>query len=126
MPLKKRLVAKMNITTAKIGMNLSSLFSIVKDSIILNFFKMRRNDIGNMNVVPNITARHISIFIDANLQMPDRINIRNIHVGNKIGWNIIDINCASLFIVDYNSLRNRATGMSSCSRYFAMVRLAIL
>ena len=48
MPLKKRLVAKRNITTAKIGMNLSSLFSIVKDSMTLNFFKIRRKDIGNI------------------------------------------------------------------------------
>jgi hypothetical protein len=85
MPLKKRLVAKRNITTAKIGMNLSSLFSIVKDSMTLNFFKIRRNDIGNMNVVPNITERHISTFIDANLHIPDDMNIRNIHVGNNIG-----------------------------------------
>jgi hypothetical protein len=51
----------------------------------LNFFKIRRNDIGNMNVVPNITARHISTFIDAILHIPDDINIRNIHVGNKMG-----------------------------------------
>ena len=84
-PLKKRLVAKRNITTAKIGMNRSSLFSIVNDSITLNFFKIRINDIGKIKVVPNITARHISIFINDILQMPEVMNIKNIHVGNKIG-----------------------------------------
>jgi hypothetical protein len=84
-PLKKRIVAKRNITTTKSGINLSSLFSIVNDSIILNFFKIRINIIGNTNVVPNITDRHISDLINDNLQIPDAMNIRNIHVGNKIG-----------------------------------------
>ena len=90
--MKKRLVAKRNMTTAKIGMNLSSLFSIVNDSMTLIFFKTRRKDIGNIKVVPNITARHISIFINETLHIPDTMNIRNIHVGNRIGWNMIDIN----------------------------------
>lgn len=85
MPLKKRLVAKRNITTAKIGMNLSSLFSIVNDSITLNFFKPRRNNIGKIKLVPNITARHISVLMNDILQIPDAMNIRNIHVGNRIG-----------------------------------------
>ena len=73
-------------------MNLSSLFSIVNDSMTLIFFKIRRKDIGNMKVVPNITARHISTFIDEILHIPDAMNIKNIHVGNRIGWNMIDIN----------------------------------
>ncbi len=85
MPLKKRLTAKRNITTAKIGMNLSSLFSIVNDSMTLNFFKIRMNDIGNMNVVPNITARHNQSFMNDILHIPDAMNVRNIHVGNRMG-----------------------------------------
>lgn len=45
-----------------------------------------------MKVVPNITARHISTFTNETLHIPDAMNIKNIHVGNRIGWNMIDIN----------------------------------
>ena len=79
-------------------MNLSSLFSIVNDSITLNFFKTRRNNMGKIKLVPNTTARHISARMNDNLQIPDTMNIKNIHVGNRIGCNIIDINWANLFI----------------------------
>ena len=66
-------------------MNLSSLFSIVNDSITLHFFKTRRDSAGNMKVVMKMMAKHISDFMNDTLQMPDTMNIKNIHVGNKIG-----------------------------------------
>lgn len=84
-PLKKRLVAYRKAATKKIGMNLSSLFSIVKDSITLNFFKIRMDKAGNIKVEMNIRLRHISTLMNDNLHIPDMINITNIHVGNKIG-----------------------------------------
>lgn len=76
----------------KRGMNLSSLLSIVNVFITLNFFNTRRNSIGNMKVIPNTTPRHISAFMNETLQIPDAMNIRNIHVGNKTGCEIIDMN----------------------------------
>lgn len=67
------------------GMNLSSLFSIVMDSIILNFFNAVSVMIGNTNVVPNITERHTSDLIYDISHIPENMKIRNIHVGKKIG-----------------------------------------
>ena len=66
-------------------MNLSSLFSIVNVSIALIFFKTRSDNAGMMNVVPIITAKQTSAFINDSLHIPDRMNIINIQVGNKIG-----------------------------------------
>ena len=80
------------------GINLSSLLFIVYDSITLSLFKRIRDSAGKMNVVPNTKAKHISVFMNDTSQMPDTMNIINIHVGNKMGCNIIDINWANLFI----------------------------
>ena len=66
-------------------MNLSSLFFIVNVSIALILFKTRSDNAGRMNVVPNITAKQTSAFIKESLHIPDRMNITNIQVGNKIG-----------------------------------------
>lgn len=85
MPLKKRLVAYRDNTIINKGTNLSSLFSMVMDSMILNLFNAKSVMIGKTNVVPNITARHISDLIKDNSHIPENMKIRNIHVGNKIG-----------------------------------------
>lgn len=66
-------------------MNLSDLFSIVMDSIALNFFKINNVIAGRINVVPNIMARHTSDLTNETSQIPVTMNIRNIHVGNNIG-----------------------------------------
>ena len=72
-------------------MNLSSLLSIVNESISLNLFMTRRDIVGNMNVVPKITAKQISPLIREAWHIPDDMNIKNIHVGNKIGCDMTDI-----------------------------------
>ena len=69
----------------KSGMNLSSLFSIVKLSITLNFFKIRSDIIGKINVVTKTIVRHSSAFMKEILQIPEATNIKNIHVGNNTG-----------------------------------------
>ena len=66
-------------------MNLFDLFSIVMDSITLNFFKINNVIAGRINVVPNIMARHTSALTNETSQIPVTMNIRNIHVGNNIG-----------------------------------------
>ena len=127
MPLKKRLVEYRNITIIKRGMNRSSLFSIISDCIILNFFKIKSIMTGMTNVVMKTMAKLMSALNDDNLNIPDVMNINNIHVGNKTGCANVDISFANLFISYFHSsLRRRATGMSSCSRYLAMVLLAML
>lgn len=79
-------------------MNLSSLFSIIKDFIILNFFKMKRMMTGIMKVVPNTTPRHTSALKKEILNTPDAMNTNSIHVGNKTGCVIVDIILANLSI----------------------------
>lgn len=51
----------------------------------------RRDIVGNMNVVPKITAKQTSPLIREALHIPDDMNIKNIHVGNKIGCDTTDI-----------------------------------
>lgn len=76
----------------KSGMNLSSLFFIVKLSIILNLFNNISDNAGNTNVVTKTTARLMSMRMNEISHIPETINIKNIHVGNKTGWNITDMN----------------------------------
>lgn len=66
-------------------MNLSSLFSINKDFINLNFFKTESIKIGMMNVVQKTTIIQTSALKNEILNIPDVINISIIHVGNKTG-----------------------------------------
>ena len=66
-------------------MNLSDLFSIVMDSITLNFFKINNVTAGRINVVPNIMERHTLDLTNETSQIPVTMNIRNIHVGKRIG-----------------------------------------
>ena len=66
-------------------MNLSDLFSIVMDSITLIFFKINNVTAGRINVVPNIMARQTSALTNETSQIPVTMNIKNIHVGKRIG-----------------------------------------
>lgn len=79
-------------------MNLSSLLSMVMDFIILIFFNSNKDKAGKTKVVPNITARQMSSLIKDILHIPEAMNIKNIHVGKKIGCVIIDKILANLFI----------------------------
>ena len=73
-------------------MNLSSLLSMVMDFITLIFFNNNNMRAGITEVVPTITARHISSLINAISHIPVAIKIKNIHVGKKIGCEITDMN----------------------------------
>ena len=84
-PLKKRLVTYRKITIMKSGMNLSSLFSIRRLSITLNFFKTRSDIIGKTKVVTKTMARQMSAFTNETLHIPEKMNTKNIQVGNKTG-----------------------------------------
>ena len=53
---------------------------------------------GIMKVVPKTTYRHTSALKNEILNIPDAINISSIHVGNKTGCIIVDINLANLSI----------------------------
>ena len=66
-------------------MNLSSLFSINKDFINLNFFKTESIKIGMMNVVQKTTIIQTSALKNEILNIPDVKKISIIHVGNKTG-----------------------------------------
>ena len=82
----------------KIGMNLSSLLSIVKDFISFSFLRTNSIRIGMTNVVTNTIARLMSALRKDILNMPEFMNTNSIHVGNKAGCVITDMNFANLSI----------------------------
>lgn len=82
----------------KRGINLSVLLSIVMDFIILIFFNNNKDKAGMTKVVPNITAKQMSSLIKEISHIPEAMNIKNIHVGRKIGCVINDMALANLFI----------------------------
>lgn len=119
-------VVNRNIIIIIRGINLSSLLSIVKDFMMPNLLKMSMKIIGVTNVVAKTVNKQTAMLMSDVSHIPEAINTSSIHVGNNTGCVSTEINWANLFIVIYSSLRRRATGMSNCSRYLAMVRLAML
>lgn len=66
-------------------MKRSSLFSIVKDLITLNFFKISIDMIGKTKVVTKTMAKHKPTLMNNILYKSDAIITKNIHVGNNTG-----------------------------------------